>query len=168
MLDVQSLHNPVDDILAFLTEQWPELLSIPGVWLSGGHVWRRLLGKPVEEAKDVDLFCTNTKSMEKVETLLALLTLTNDTVIAPSVGPLGGEVWFTSRGRVDLWTCQSAQGALKAYSDIKEHARVAFNIKARTLLWLPSKVERKPGDRFIRFQEAVGEGGPRLEWVISE
>lgn len=153
MLDVQSLPNPVDSILAFLEETWPELLGRPNVWLTGGQVWRRLLNQPLDGIKDTDFFCTTKGAHAKMERLLEKLSDWEDDVPSPpSMGPLGGEVWFTKRGRVDLWTVQNPNEALRAYSDIKQHARCAFSPMSKRLIWLPSKVERKKGERYIHYE----------------
>lgn len=145
--------RPLDDIVKFLNDEWPELADIPGVYLAGGQVWRRVLGYPVEEAKDIDFFCVNPVAMARVEALLEKLCEERDdeSPIAPSVGPLGGGVWFTKRGRVDLWTCQSVNAALRAYSDAKAHVRMAFNARLQRLIWLPAEIKRKPGERYIHF-----------------
>lgn len=177
MSDVQSLPNPVDAIMAFLRDEWPEVMDIPGVWLSGGQVWRRIYAKPVEEAKDIDFFCTSKRAHKLMSNLLSKLVEDNDDFpLAPSMGPLGGEVWFTKRGRVDLWSTQCPIAAMRAYSDARQFARMAFYPHRELLFWLPSEVKRKKGERYIhcipqtrkRCGGVVEILGPTLEWRESE
>lgn len=179
MSDELSLPNPLDGVLDFIQREWPELLTISGIWLTGGQVWRRLLGYPIEEAKDVDFVCVTKQARIKMERLLWRLgdnIDANDTYVA-SATPLGGELFFTCRGRVDLWSDTGVVSSLRRYSNAKRHARAAFNTSTHALIWLPSEVKRKPGEKYIHCEpewQARGEDGvmeihsAKLEWRVNE
>lgn len=166
MSDVPSSHNPIDALVTFVGDRWPELETIPGVWLTGGQVWRRVLGFPTEDAKDTDMCCVTHAAHNKVTELLDTLLAEEDwgPQDPPSLGPLGGLAYWTKRGRVDIWKDDSIVATLRRYSDAKAAVRMAYSPSKRRLMWLPSHVVRKPGERYIYFEEATDLQGTKLEW----
>ncbi len=148
-VDPQGLVNPVDSIKAWFTEKWPELCNITGLWLTGGQVWRRFYGLDPAAAKDVDIFTITEEQRAKVDKIVSALCPDEDEKTTGSMGPLGGTLYYTSRGRVDLWSAQSVGAALRAYSDSKAHVRMAISTTSWRLIVLPSEVKRKDGERYI-------------------
>lgn len=164
MYDVQSLPKPagLEELETYIAAVWPELKNIPDVWMTGGQVWRRLLNVNSDEAKDVDLFVTSDDAMTQVVELCEQHG--GEEYGEKYIGPLGGRMFYTDRGRVDVWIDDSAAATLRRYSDVKADKRVAYNPHLGLLLWLPPKVERVAGERYIRFEEATDERATILEW----
>lgn len=48
-----------------LGEQFPELVD-PHVWITGSRVWRIMLGEPVPDGADLDVFATTTEAYDRV------------------------------------------------------------------------------------------------------
>ncbi len=153
--------NPLDQVLAYLEERWPELITIPNVGVSGGTVWRRFYNYEIDKAKDLDIFCTTDKAKKKVEKLLESLKW-NDEHCNAYRNTLGGWLYYTRRGLVDLWQIDKAFTNLTMYSNERGHARMAVNTKLRYMMVLPTSVTRKPGDKYI---ETLPSGETR--WKIE-
>lgn len=144
-----ELKSPVDAVLDYVAKVWPELATLPDLWISGGQVWRRFYGVPVDTKHDVDLFATNEKTFS--EACDILVDIQKDAGDFESyMTPLGGKHFWTKRGRVDIWQDDKAYNTLKKYSDERKHARMAVNIKRRYMMVLPSEVVRKAGDQYIK------------------
>jgi hypothetical protein len=163
MSDVQSLPSPVDAIAAYVDDRWPELEDIPGVWITGGQVWRRMLGQPLEDAKDLDICCVTKTAHKKVMALLDKLAHGGDDAPA-SMGPLGGLAFWTTRGRVDVWEDTGIAATLRRYSDAKAAVRVAYSPSKRRLMWLPSHVVRAPGEKYIHYDPGCEFKSATLDW----
>lgn len=158
------IKNPLDEIKAWFEKTWPELTGIKGLYLTGGQVWRRFYGLDLEGIKDVDLLAVNDKAHAGASDIISKQLLPEGQLsdAEPSMTGLGGEVFFTRRGRVDLFQAESAMAALKGYSDDKAHARMAVNLCSWRFVMLPSQVTRKPGERYIiRNEQGV------LQWEYA-
>lgn len=119
--------------------RWPKF---HGLWITGSRIWRHMHNLPVDPESDWDIMVSNQDEMTKLQSILARLHAPKPTPEHKDKTSLGGDIFYTTRGRVDVWQNADVMKGLRNYPESHKHCRVAYNPVEHLVVMAPSEPHR--------------------------